>query len=120
MRSAVSSWARSTVDGGHFRFVMALAGCRGEVVQRLEVLGAELDAVGGGVLPRAGDPPGAGDRGDVLALRQEVTELAADPGLSLIAFTADAGSPDDDALRLLTSWATTHNPAGALPAPDQT
>jgi transcriptional regulator with XRE-family HTH domain len=55
-----------------------------------------------------------------LHLSYEVMELAADPGLSLIAFTADAGSPDDDALKLLTSWAATHDPADALPAPDQT
>jgi transcriptional regulator with XRE-family HTH domain len=55
-----------------------------------------------------------------LHLSYEVMELAADPGLSLIAFSAAAGSPDDDALRLLTSWAATHNPADALAAPDRT
>ena len=37
-------------------------------------------------------------------------DLPADPGLTLIAFTAEAGSPDDDALRLLASWAATHAP----------
>jgi transcriptional regulator with XRE-family HTH domain len=55
-----------------------------------------------------------------LHLSYDVMELAADPGLSLIAFSAHAGSPDDDALRLLTSWAATHDPADALAAPDQT
>ena len=47
-----------------------------------------------------------------LHLSFEVMELPADPGLSLVAFSADAGSPDDDALKLLTSWAVTHDPAG--------
>jgi transcriptional regulator with XRE-family HTH domain len=54
-----------------------------------------------------------------LHLSYEVLELPADPGLTLIAFSADAGSPDDDALRLLASWAATHDPADALAAPDQ-
>ena len=47
-------------------------------------------------------------------------ELPADPGLSLLAFSADAGSPDDDALHLLASWAATHDPADALQSPTQT
>ncbi len=46
-------------------------------------------------------------------------ELPADPGLSLIAFSAEPGSPDDDALRLLASWAATHDPTEALAAPRQ-
>jgi hypothetical protein len=54
-----------------------------------------------------------------LHLSYEVLELPADPGLTLIAFSADAGSPDDDALRLLASWAATHDAADALAAPDQ-
>jgi hypothetical protein len=33
--------------------------------------------------------------------------LTADPGLTLTMMTAPAGSPDDDALRLLASWAAT-------------
>lgn len=41
--------------------------------------------------------------GDV-HLHFEVMALHADPGLDLVAFTAEAGSPDDDALRLLASW----------------
>jgi transcriptional regulator with XRE-family HTH domain len=48
-----------------------------------------------------------------LHLSYDVMELPADPGLSLIAFSAEAGSPDDDALRLLASWAATHDPADA-------
>jgi hypothetical protein len=44
-------------------------------------------------------------------------DLPADSGLSLIAFSAEAGSPDDDALKLLASWAATHDPADALATP---
>ncbi|EFC84236.1 helix-turn-helix domain-containing protein [Parafrankia sp. EUN1f] len=51
--------------------------------------------------------PAVGD----LHLDFEVMELPADPGLSLIAFYADAGSPDADGLRLLSSWAATQGPA---------
>ncbi|MCF4120550.1 helix-turn-helix transcriptional regulator [Antribacter sp. KLBMP9083] len=53
--------------------------------------------------------PGVGD----LHLAYDVLELPADPGLSLVAFSAPAGSPDDDALRVLASWAATRR-AGAL------
>jgi len=55
-----------------------------------------------------------------LHLSYDVMELPADPGLALIAFSAEAGSPDDDALKLLASWAATHDPADALTAPRQT
>ncbi len=54
--------------------------------------------------------PVAGD----LQLNFEAMELPADPGLTLIAFSADAGSPAEDALTLLGSWAATQNPK-ALP-----
>lgn len=53
-----------------------------------------------------------------LHLSYEVMELSADPGLSLVAYSAEEGSPDDDALRLLASWAATHEPADALAAHD--
>jgi len=49
-----------------------------------------------------------------LHLSYDVMELPADPGLALLAFSAEAGSPDDDALRVLASWAATHDPADAL------
>lgn len=55
-----------------------------------------------------------------LHLSYEVLELPPSPGLSLIAFTAEAGTPDHDALKLLASWAATHTPADALATPDQT
>jgi len=54
-----------------------------------------------------------------LHLSYDVMQLPADPGLSVIAFSAQAGSPDDDALRLLASWAATHDPADALATPNQ-
>jgi hypothetical protein len=34
-------------------------------------------------------------------------ELAADPGLNLLTFTAEPGSKSDEALNLLGSWAAT-------------
>jgi transcriptional regulator with XRE-family HTH domain len=55
-----------------------------------------------------------------LHLSYEVMELPADPGLALVAFSAEAGSPADDALRFLASWAATHTPADALATPTQT
>ena len=61
----------SAVDDGHLRLFVALAGGRGEVVQPFDLLGAQLDAVGGGVLLDAGNALGAGDRGDVVALREQ-------------------------------------------------
>ena len=48
-----------------------------------------------------------------LHLNFEVMELPADPGLTLIAFSAEAGSADEDALKLLASWAATRNQADA-------
>jgi len=54
-----------------------------------------------------------------LHLSYEVMELPADPGLSLIAFSAEAGSPADDSLGFLASWAATHDPADALTPPKQ-
>jgi len=48
-------------------------------------------------------------------LNFEVLELPADPGLSLLASSAHAGSPADDALHLLASWVATHDPALQAP-----
>lgn len=47
-----------------------------------------------------------------LHLSFEVMELPADPGLSLIAFSADTGS-GEEALKLLASWAAMYDPADA-------
>jgi len=51
-----------------------------------------------------------------LHLAYEVMELSADPGLALVVYSAAEGSPDDDALRLLASWAATHEPTDVLTA----
>jgi MmyB-like transcription regulator ligand binding domain len=53
-----------------------------------------------------------------LHLSYEVMELPADPGQALVAFSAAAGTPDDDALRFLASWAAGHDPADALATPN--
>ena len=56
----------SAVDCSHVGLVVAFAGGGREVVEPLDLLGAQLDAVGRGVLLDAGDALGAGDRGDVV------------------------------------------------------
>jgi transcriptional regulator with XRE-family HTH domain len=40
-------------------------------------------------------------------------ELPADPGLTLTVYTAEVGSPSEEKLRLLASWAATEVPAGS-------
>ena len=42
-----------------------------------------------------------------LHLMFESMDLSADPGLSLLVYSAEPGSPSEDALRLLGSWAAT-------------
>ncbi len=48
-----------------------------------------------------------------LSLTFEMLELAADPGLHLLALSAEPGTPSHDALKLLGSWAATVDPATA-------
>jgi len=45
-----------------------------------------------------------------LELPYEATPLAADPGQTLLMYTAETGSPTEDALRLLASWAVSRQP----------
>ena len=45
-----------------------------------------------------------------LDLNFETMDLTADPGLTLTMLSAPAGSADDDALRVLSSWAAAHQP----------
>jgi hypothetical protein len=61
----------SAVDCGNVRLVVALAAGGGEIVEPSDLLRAQLDAVGGGVLLDAGDALGPGDRGDVVSLREQ-------------------------------------------------
>ena len=68
---SASRAAVSAVDAGHVPLVVALAGGRREVIQPYDLLGAQLDAVGGGVLLDARHPLGAWNRRDVVALREQ-------------------------------------------------
>jgi transcriptional regulator with XRE-family HTH domain len=51
-----------------------------------------------------------------LHLDFEAMEFPAHPGLTLLAYTAAAGTPTADSLRLLASWAATAEETGDLPA----
>jgi transcriptional regulator with XRE-family HTH domain len=51
-----------------------------------------------------------------LDLTYEAFELPADPGLTMLVYTAEAASPTQDALDLLASWAATLDPAAQGPA----
>jgi transcriptional regulator with XRE-family HTH domain len=52
----------------------------------------------------------------VLDLDFEAMEFPAHPGLTLLVYTAAAGTPTADSLKLLASWAATAEKAGDLPA----
>jgi len=56
--------------------------------------------------------PAVGD----LSLAYDRLELAADPGLTIFTYTAEPGSRDEEALKLLGSWAATLDPATAAAA----
>jgi transcriptional regulator with XRE-family HTH domain len=57
--------------------------------------------------------PAVGD----LTLTYEALDLAADAGLRISAYTAEPGTPSDDALQLLATWAATLDEATAAGAP---
>ena len=48
-----------------------------------------------------------------LDLSFEALELPADPGLRINVYTADPGTPSEDALKLLASWAATQRETAA-------
>ncbi len=50
-----------------------------------------------------------------LTLTYEALDLAADEGLRISAYSAEPGTPSDDALRLLATWAATLDQAAAAP-----
>jgi len=50
-----------------------------------------------------------------LTLTYEALDLAADEGLRISAYSAEPGTPSDDALKLLASWAATLDEAGRGP-----
>jgi hypothetical protein len=70
-RLRLTDRARSMVDPGHVGLGVPIAGCRGQGVQPGVLSGGEFEAVGGGVLLDAADAPGAGNRGDVVALGEQ-------------------------------------------------
>ncbi|RPK58968.1 hypothetical protein EES42_36660 [Streptomyces sp. ADI95-17] len=45
-----------------------------------------------------------------LTLAYEGLDMAAEPGLTLTIYTAEPGSPSEEGLRLLASWAATPQP----------
>jgi hypothetical protein len=49
----------------------------------------------------------------VLDLTYEAMELPADPGLTIFTYTAEPGTPSEDGLKLLASWAATQDLAKA-------
>jgi len=55
-----------------------------------------------------------------LTLNFETVELSADAGLTMAAYTAEPGSPSQDALKLLASWAATLDQAETARAANQT
>src|SRR4051794_25909390 len=67
--STATNW--SAVDRGHVGVVVPLPRGRLEIVQAVDLVGGELDGVGGDVLPDPGHAACAGDRGDVLAAAQQ-------------------------------------------------
>ena len=115
-RAADDSVAQLRTEAGHDPYNQALTSLVGELSTRSEAFRTRW-AAHNVRLHRTGlkhfHHPVVGD----LHLNFEAMELPADPGLSFLAFSAPAGSPDDDALRLLASWAATHDLTDALEAP---
>jgi hypothetical protein len=50
-------------------------------------------------------------------LTYETTQLSADTGQTMFAFTAEPGSKSEEGLKLLASWAATLDQEEAEPAP---
>jgi MmyB-like transcription regulator ligand binding domain len=50
-----------------------------------------------------------------LELTYEVLELPADPGLTMCVHSAEPGSPSDDGLKALASWAASQELSGTVP-----
>jgi len=55
-----------------------------------------------------------------LTLAYEGLEMAAEPGLTLTIYTAEPGSPSEEALRLLASWTSTPDQTPAVPSASDT
>lgn len=61
----------SAFDSGHVRLIVSVANGRREVVQPVDLQRAEFNSVGGCVLLDARNPPGSGDRSNVVPLSQQ-------------------------------------------------
>jgi hypothetical protein len=57
--------------------------------------------------------------GDIV-VTGEALDLPADPGLRIITYTVEPGSPAHEALAFLASWSSQAEPAGVLEAPAPT
>ncbi|MEU0603924.1 helix-turn-helix transcriptional regulator [Streptomyces sp. NPDC006393] len=55
-----------------------------------------------------------------LTLAFEGLDMAAEPGLTLTIYTAEPGSPSEESLRLLASWAATHEAPASAPSRQST
>ncbi|MEV0123330.1 hypothetical protein AB0I16_17680 [Streptomyces sp. NPDC050703] len=64
---------------------------------------------GGPQSSRTNSAPQAHSAAGELTIAFEVLEMAAEPGLTLTIYTAAPGSPSEEGLRLLASWAATQN-----------
>ena len=63
-------------------------------------------------VPNVSDTPAVGD----IDLTYEVFDVSAENGLRLIVYTTQPGSTSEDALKLLASWAATHDDVGQGPS----
>jgi transcriptional regulator with XRE-family HTH domain len=115
--------ARTTVallrtEAGRDPFNKSLTGLIGELSTRSEefrILWAAHDVR----LHRSGQKHFRHPAVGILDLMFEAMALEADEGLTLTAYAAEPGTPSYDGLRLLASWAATHQPeddAAARPA----
>jgi hypothetical protein len=55
-----------------------------------------------------------------LTLAFEMLELPADPGLSMLTYSAEPGSSSEEALRELSRWSETRTKLSAAPAGSRT
>jgi hypothetical protein len=114
--SAHTTVALLRTEGGRDPFNTALTGLVGELSTRSEEFRA-LWAAHDVRLHRSGTKQFRHPAVGVLSLMFEAMALEADEGLTLTAYTAEPGTPSHDGLKLLASWAATHQDADARHSP---
>ncbi|MDQ0620538.1 helix-turn-helix transcriptional regulator [Arthrobacter globiformis] len=67
----------------------------------------------------AGKNPFDKDLTDLIGLSYEALELPADPGLRINVYTAEPGTPAEDALKVLASWAVTQRATAEIPVEEK-